>query len=398
MKSLASAAAVLCATALFAQAAHAEEGGPPRPPPMTAAAPAPAPDENLVSPLIDEHGAVTLTIFAPAAHSVAVAGDIAAYGENGAVPPANALAPSFLPLTKDQRGFWSTTVTPPGGTYRYVFVVDGVIVVDPHNPDTSSANARTMSVVHVNGSPAEDRRDVPHGALASVFYPSSQFGQARRMHVYTPPGYEHSNARYPVLYLLHGNGDSDDSWASVGRVNFILDNLIAAGQARPMIVVMPAGHWPGQGPVLETLLSKPPGQDAFSRDLLEDVAPYIESHYRVRQGADNRAIAGLSMGGLQALNIALTKPDAFKYVGVFSSGFLDDAASTYTASQFQRARDFNVFYFAWGSEDFVRPYTEYTLNLFNYYGVPVARHQTGGGHTWQNWREYLHDFAPRLFR
>ena len=181
-----------------------------------------------------------------------------------------------MPQTKSDAGVWEVTVGPtPPGAYRYKFLVDGLAVGDPRNPAASESNATTWSLVYVPGSDVSDAKEVPHGAVAEVFYPSSTLKRTRRMHVYTPPGYEKGNASYPVFYLLHGASDSDDSWSSVGRAGFILDNLIAEGKAKPMIVVMPAGHTGPQRP------RQPAGSserlvDEFGDDFAKDIRPYVE--------------------------------------------------------------------------------------------------------------------------
>lgn len=183
----------------------------------------------VVSPQVATDGKVTFRIAAPRAEAVNLtSSDIA-----GAPGQARAFA-------KGENGVWELTLGPVDpGTYRYTINVDGVAVVDPRNPAVSESNGNVWSVVHVPGASFMDAADVPHGAVAEVNYRSSVLGRTRRMHVYTPPGYEAGQGKYPVFYLLHGAGDSDDSWTSVGRAGFILDNLIAAGKAKPMIVVMP---------------------------------------------------------------------------------------------------------------------------------------------------------------
>ncbi len=169
--------------------------------------------------------------------------------------------------------------------------------------------------MYVPGSDLFDLKDVPHGAVAEVVYKSTALGRFRRMHVYTPPGYESGRSASPVFYLLHGAGDNDDAWPSVGRAGFILDNLIAANKARPMIVVMPAGHTSrSTGATSRTATAE------VVNDFVKDVMPYVETHYRVRKDRANTAIAGLSMGGNQSLQIAMAHLDRFAYIGVFSSG------------------------------------------------------------------------------
>jgi enterochelin esterase-like enzyme len=377
---------MLCAAGAIASAQTSS--APPTPPaPINRPQPPATPNSTLVSPEVAK-GAVTLRLYAPNAQKVVVGGSDMV---NPSSPPA---------LTKAENGVWSITLNPPPGTYRYNFNVDGVGVADPRNPQTSSTNTTVMSLAHVDGSPAgEDHRDVPHGQLSEVYYTSPDFPEGRRMHVYTPPGYEKGGQTYPVFYLLHGAGDSDDSWSTVGRANVILDNLIADKRAVPMIVVMPHGHVPPK-PGAEAIpgIRGDPAADPYTRDFVEGVMPHIESHYRVKRNPQSRAIAGLSMGGGQTLNIGLTNLDKFRYMGVYSSGFFSDVFQQRYAAQIAKAKDLKLLYIACGKDDFVKPYNDYTLALFDYHGVKYVHRETAGGHTWDNWRNYLHDFAPRLFR
>ena len=390
----------------------AQEAARPQAPQAQAPAPATQRPPQYVSPEVAADGRITFRIFAPRAEAVRVAaGDI------------QGLAPDALRMTKAESGIWEVTVSASEpGAYRYNFNVDGVATIDPRNPATSESNQNTWSVVYVPGSDLWDTKDVPHGAVASVTYKSTALGQFRRMHVYTPPGYETGTASYPVFYLLHGAGDCDESWTSVGRANFILDNLIAAKKAVPMIVVMPAGHVrtmnPGEGFASVT-------QD-FANDFMKDVKPYIESHYRVRKGRTNTAIAGLSMGGHQALNVAIPHLEQFAYVGVYSSGLLGafpelairppgaPAAPAApaprmgpTAAEWERTHAAKLadaslrkglyFWFATGKDDFLLTTTQATVALFGKHGFTPEFALTDGGHTWVNWRRYLSEFAPRLF-
>jgi enterochelin esterase family protein len=311
------------------------------------------------------------------------------------------------PLKKGEKGVWELTLGPvEPGTYRYVFNVDGVLVADPRNQAVSESNGNAWSVLHVPGSDFMDTADVPHGAVARVYYRSSTLGRTRRMHIYTPPGYETGQEKYPVLYLLHGAGDSDDSWTSVGRANFILDNLIAAGKARPMIVVMPAGHTGPFSFIMPTTPAKeagPIGSSQFENDLLTDVLPFVDKHYRTRTDRPSRAIAGLSMGGAQTLNTAVMRPKEFGYVGVFSSGvFLDNRANwekTHQKGLDDEAKSgLKLLWFATGKEDFLVAQTRETVELFKKHGFHPVFKETGGGHTWINWQKYFNEFAPQLFR
>ena len=214
----------------------------------------------VISPEVGADRRVTFRILAPDAQKVELRspGDIPGIGGRGVAPPQ---------LTKNADGVWERTFGPlPAGAYRYVFVVNGLTVVDSRNPTTSQTNTTVYSLAVVPGSDVFDTKNVPHGAVASIHYQSTALGGIRRMHVYTPPGYEMNRERYPVLYLLHGAGDVDDSWSSVGRAGFILDNLIAANKAKPMIVVMPAGHVNGAGAALGGVRFRPPPRgDAGSR-------------------------------------------------------------------------------------------------------------------------------------
>jgi len=235
------------------------------------------------------------------------------------------------------------------------------------------------------------------------------------MHIYTPPGYELGKAKYPVFYLLHGASDSDDSWTSVGRTGFILDNLIAAKKAKPMIVVMPAGHTTRDG-----FRATGPG-DEFSKDFTGDIMPYVESHYRSVNTRAGRAIAGLSMGGMQTLNIAIPHLDKFAYVGVFSSGLIQvfganrpgapsaapsspeerlaawekDAAAGLTPSA---KKGLKLLWLGIGKDDFLLDTHKKTVALLRKYGFSPVVKETDGGHTWLNWRNYLGDLAPQLFQ
>lgn len=321
-------------------------------------------------------------------------------------------------MTKAENGIWEITIGPiDPGAYRYNFNVDGVSVMDPHNPSVSESNGNAWSLVYLPGADFMDTKDVPHGAVASVTYYSKSLSKFRRMHMYTPPGYETGSQKYPIFYLLHGAGDSDESWSSAGRAGFIVDNLIADKKAKPMVIVMPAGH---TGPFD---LSRPPSggarsldfNDDFVKDFVNDIMPYAETHYRVQRDRAHRAIAGLSMGGAHTLNIAIPHPDEFAYVGVFSSGIIgiaplagliaEPAAGPSWEQQHlaeldnsSGKKDWKLFWFATGKDDFLLNTTKATVELFQKHGYQPVFHESAGAHTWTNWREYLNEFAPRLFQ
>jgi len=259
---------------------------------------------QVVSPEVSSDRHVTFRIHAPQAQIVRVSG--------GDIPGNNEGAS----MVKGTNEVWEVTLGPlEPGAYRYNFNVDGVSVIDPRNAAISESNNNVWSLVCVPGSELMDTRDVPHGAVASVTYYSTALQRFRRLHVYTPAGYESGKGKFPVFYLLHGAGDCDEAWTSVGRAGFILDNLIAMGKDKPMLVVMPAGH---TGPFRSGIPR--PAVDDFSKDFLNDIMPYVEKQYRVYADRKHRAMAGLSMGGGQTLNIGIPHLKDFAYLGVFSSG------------------------------------------------------------------------------
>src|SRR5215216_3803703 len=252
---------------------------------------------SIVSPEIHPDGRVTFRLLAPKATEVVVQGE---------------WTPSRTPdrrgMTRDREGIWSVTVGPlVPSPYRYVFVIDDVPVVDPRNVSTAGGAASVQSLFVIPGVAADlsGETPVPHGAIRLVWYPSP-LGGSRRMHVYTPPGYDRSGVSYPVLYLLHGASGSDDLWSTIGRAGFILDNLIAAGRARPMVVVMPDAHIPGAP---SDVLPLSAADDQYARDFFGGVMPYVEGQLRVLVEPRARALAGLSMGGAQSLLILLSAPD-----------------------------------------------------------------------------------------
>jgi enterochelin esterase-like enzyme len=351
---------------------------------------------QVVSPEVAADGRVTFRVLAPKAEAVLLGGTDLPNNNAGTA------------MTKGAEGVWEVTVGPlVPGAYRYTFSVDGVATVDPRSSSTSESNGNVWSLVYVPGADFMDTKDVPHGAVAEVTYYSTALKRFRRMHVYTPPGYESGAGKLPVFYLLHGAFDCDDSWTTVGRAGFILDNLIAAGKAKPMVVAMPAGH---TGPF--SFGGPRPPVDEFLADFVQDVMPYVEKTYRIVPERSHRALAGLSMGGGQTLNVAIQDLQKFGYLGVFSSGIfgivgggpfattgpsweeqhrtaLDDAAAKAGLS---------LFWFATGKEDFLIETSRATVEMLKKHGFDVVYKETAGGHTWDNWRDYLNEFAPLLFQ
>ena len=391
------------------------------------------PTPVVISPEVAADRQITFRLLAPQAESVGLTGsDIPGMGQRNPGAAQGPGMPQGKPMTKGDKGIWEITIGPiPSGSYRYNFNVNGVAVIDPRNPLVSESNNNVWSLVHVPGSEFSDTKNVRHGAVSAVTYYSTALGKFRRMHIYTPPGYEFGRGKFPVLYLLHGAGDCDDSWTSVGRAGFILDNLIAAGKARPMIVVMPAGHTrpTGRGPlpgIAPPGSSTAPPPDEFIQDFLTDIMPHVEKNYRVLAGRENRAIAGLSMGGNQTLNIALLNLEKFGYVGVFSSGLLSvftrqtlpgggppaanaparitPAGEAWIKQNQARLDDANLkkglklLWVGIGKDDFLLSTNRSTVELLKQHGFTPIVQESEGGHTWINWRNYLSEFAPRLFQ
>jgi enterochelin esterase-like enzyme len=372
----------------------------------------PAPPPAVVSPEVQADRHVTFRINAPMAQNVRLTGSDIPGLLQGA------------PMTKGENGVWEVTLGPiDPGAYRYNFNVDHVSVIDPRNPSISESNNNVWSMVYIPGADFMDTKDVPHGAVSAVTYYSSVLKKFRRMHVYTPPGYENGSGKYPVFYLLHGAGDCDESWTSVGRAGFIMDNLIATKKAKPMVIVMPAGHTAQTGGLIGTAGS----QDDFIAEFSTDIMPYAESHYRVQADRQHRAIAGLSMGGTQTLGIAIPHLEQFAYIGVFSSGLIGGllpgsaatsattttgTSATTTASpstsweeqhraQLDNAaakKGLKLVWFSTGSDDRLITTSRRTVDMLKAHGFNAQFKESPGAHTWINWRNYLNEFAPQLFQ
>ena len=364
--------------------------------PASAQPPAPGqpPSPPVVSPEIAANHDVTLRVRAPSAERV----ELVSGGDIPGVPMQGG-----LPLAKSADGVFQVMLPAlAAGAYRYRFTIDGVPTGDPSNPATSESNGNAWSLFYVPGAPFMDTQRVAHGSVAEVHYFSTALGRTRRMHVYTPPGYEKNRDTYPVFYLLHGAFDGDDSWSTVGRAGFIVDNLIASGDARPMIVVMPDGHtsrFGGIGGAGGLNMAD------FVREFTTDIKPYVENTYRIQRGRASTAIAGLSMGGAQTLDIALGDPASYGYVGVFSSGVFSiaDNADWENAHRTQlddtaAKRDLQLLWFSTGKDDFLLETTKATVAMLEKHGFDVVYEESAGGHTWINWREYLSKFAPQLFQ
>jgi len=356
----------------------------------------------VISPEVLPDHRVTFRIQAPKASEVAMRGD---WMEGATVEK----------LTKGEDGVWATTVGPlVPDFYSYTFMVDGVKTLDPRNPVVKQGITGVDNMVFVAGPEAsfQDNNPVPHGQIRQVWYQSATLGMQRRMHVYTPPGYDVSKDRYPVFYLLHGGGDEDSGWSTIGRAGFILDNLIAAKKARPMIVVMPNGSLPmpanlprmtpGVTPSPEVAAAYTAARARFVPELMNDIIPNVEKQFRVVADRNHRAIAGLSMGGGQTLQVITAQPDQFAYVGVWSAGIGQNPAEWEKANAaFLGNPKINtwvrLFSICVGEKDFALNGSKNLQEVLNKHGIKNQIHLSGGGHTWINWRHYLNDLAPRLF-
>jgi enterochelin esterase family protein len=346
------------------------------------------------------------------------AGAIAGTNIETQMPPEK-LPPGWPEFTKNESGIWEATVGPlPPGAYRYIFVVDGVHTLDPVNTRTAESLTNDWSLFTVPGVELMDTNQVPHGAVAEIFYYSQVLKTTRRMHIYTPPGYEAGNTKYPVFYLLHGAGDTDDAWTSVGRAGFIFDNMLAQKKMKPMIVVMPAGHQPGIAFGAPPPAEMAPTVNPFTNEFITDMVPYVEKHYRTINDRQHRAIAGLSMGGTQTMDIAFTHLGMFAQIGVFSSGAVlgggrgrgpasatpapprPDWEATHAADLDNAAlkKGTKLIWLSTGKDDGLIAATKATVDILKKHGFEPVFIESPGAHSWFNWRNYLMEFTPKLFQ
>ncbi len=303
------------------------------------------------------------------------------------------------PMTKGADGAWSITVGPARPEiYDYGFVVDGFATIDPSNPWVKfwSSTAKNLVEIHGDQPMFFQEQDVPHGAVHRHRYHSKSLGVTRGLYLYTPPGYEErQGVQYPVLYLLHGMGDTESTWTVVGRADVILDNLIASGKAGPMIVVMPYGHTPGA----RRTAQRSDSRSQFATDLIEDVIPYAERNYRAKSDREHRAIAGLSMGGGQALRVGLGNLDTFGWIGAFSSAVPSgEQLNTLLAKPSVINSKLRLFWIGCGKQDFLFEANERLLDRLKDDKIRHTAHITEGAHQWRIWRYYLNDLAPLLFK
>jgi enterochelin esterase-like enzyme len=373
-----------------------------------------APPAPVVSPEVSKDS-ITLRYRAPNAKEIVVAGE---------------LDGKLHPMTKGPDGVWTVTIGPLSpDIYTYAFTVDGVTALDPQNANTKLGYGSfgAVSVVQVPGDGPQfyDSRPVPHGEVRIRPYESKSLGVSRTMWVYTPPGYDEGKD-YPVLYLLHGAGDVESGWTLIGRANLSLDNLIAEKKATPMVVVMPLGHaiqsfWAGPSKVLPDPLAAAfatggldgvitammagdgkGGLSAVTRDIVEDVIPEVERSFKVSKTPANRAIAGLSMGGGQTLNIAFSRPELFRYVAIMSGAVSARAEQIYPKMFGDPAAVNKAFKLLWvgvGKDDTLTgPGDQAFEAMLTARGITHTNRVIEGRHEWTVWRRNLNEIATVIFK
>lgn len=359
---------------------------------------------SVVSPQINEDNSVTFRLRADAAGHVTVIGDWAANGGRGE-------------MTRNADGVWTyTTPVLPSEMYTYRIDVDGVVNLDPLNPFTRRDVGNVYSVFYIGGGCGDyyQVHDVPHGDVVTTWYHSDSAGADRRLSVYLPPCYGKEGRKYPVLYLLHGSGGDETAWLDLGHVARIMDNLIARGEAEPMIVVMPNGNFskqaaPGETP--ENLAFRPVMTNMLTdykngayEMAFTEIIGFIDNKYSTIPDRQHRAIAGLSMGGFHSLYIALNYPGWFDYVGLFSAGLMTDLnidREAYRDEDAKLARlselGCELFWIGIGKDDFLYEANTDFRKRLDSMGFDYIYHESERGHIWANWRQYLLLFVPQLF-
>lgn len=370
---------------------------------------------QLISPEVNADNTVTFRFAAPNAQEVKVTGDFLPT-EKIQTPFGEFDGPGSAALTKNDQGVWEYTspVLAPE-LYSYSILVDGLKVNDPSNVYQIRDTGTVTNIFIVKGGDGDTYsvNDVPHGTVSKMWYHSPTLGMDRRLTVYTPAGYESSDQTYPVLYLLHGMGGDENAWTELGRAAQILDNLIAQGKAEPMIVVMPNGNAAMQAAPGETSQGLVPPTTALPKTMdgsfethFPEVVSFIDTNFRTKPDKAHRAIAGLSMGGFHSLHISKQYPDMYDYVGLFSAAILPqqqgEPSPIYEnfdeklAAQFAQAP--KLYWIAIGEKDFLYQANADYRKLLDSKGYPYIYRESSDGHIWKNWRIYLTEFTPMLFK
>ena len=351
------------------------------------------------SPQFNDDGTVTLRIKAPEAKKVSIVGDCIKDGHSD--------------LTQHE-GVWEyTTGVLPPELYSYRFYVDGAEVQDASNIERSRDVRSFLSTFIISKEEGDcgwlyQNHNVEHGDVSHVWYDSPTLGMKRRMSIYTPPGY-HEGKAYPVLYLLHGAGGDEEAWLTLGRMAQIMDNLIALGKAKPMIVVTPNGNASDDAGPLETGIAKKERPKKSYEESFTDIMNYVKSHYKVKKGADNTALCGLSMGGYHTFRISMLNPGTFGYLGLYSAAFrldlsqksFDEQLADHPEAAGQLKALFaakpHLYWIAIGKDDFLYQKNVDLRRYLDKMQYPYEYYESEGGHIWRNWRVYLSMFAQRLF-
>lgn len=369
----------------------------------------------IVSPEISNDNTVTFRLKAPKAVRVQVTGDFLP-AQKIKTPNGEFDIPGIADLQEGKDGIWEFTTSKPlqPELYSYSFIVDGLRMMDPSNVYMIRDVATVTNVFIIGGGRANLYKvnDVPHGTVSRMWYNSPKLGMNRRLTVYTPAGYETSGKRYPVFYLLHGMGGDEEAWISLGRTAQILDNLIAQGKAKPMIVVMTNGNAaleaaPGESSAgfIPPTTNLPKTMDGSFEAAFPDVVKFVEKNFRTINNKKSRAIAGLSMGGYHSLHISKQYPDLFNYVGLFSAAIIPnkDAKSPVYDNfdqklKIQFAKKPALYWIGIGKTDFLYQANEDFRKMLTEKGYHYTYYESEEGHIWKNWRIYLTEFAPLLFK
>ena len=369
----------------------------------------------VVSPEVHDNNTVTFRLKAPKAVKVQVTGDFLPT-QKIQTPFGEFDGPGVADLKEGKDGVWEYTTPEPLAPelYSYSFIVDDLKMMDPANVYMIRDVATVTNVFLIDGGRADLYKvnDVPHGTVSRIWYDSPTLGMKRRLTVYTPAGYETSGKRYPVFYLLHGMGGDEEAWIALGRTSQILDNLIAQGKAEPMIVVMTNGNASQEAAPGESKdnfkapsMNLPKTMEGSFETAFPDVVKFIDKTYRTKANKKNRAIAGLSMGGYHSLHISKQYPDMFNYVGLFSAAIMPDQKvkspiyddfDQKLATQF--AKKPALYWIGIGKTDFLYQANTDYRKLLDERGYKYEYYESEGGHIWRNWRIYLTEFAPKLFK
>jgi enterochelin esterase-like enzyme len=301
------------------------------------------------------------------------------------------------PMQKDPNGLWAITLGPAEPEiYEYIFIVDGLEVADPYNPWLKLWRGTAKNLFEIRGDEPMffQEQKVPHGTVHIHRYYSKSLGVTRGLYIYTPPGYEtDGRTKYPTLYLLHGLGDIEDKWTDVGRAHIIADNLIAGKKALPLVIVMPYGHTPS------TAGFKNFGNwEEFEKDLIDDVIPFVQERYRISTDKKDSAIAGLSMGGAQALTIGLSNLELFGWIGAFSSALVGRQYDQLLAEPVKINKELQLLWIGCGRDDTLFRVNRDFIEQLESRSIKHISRITDGAHEWSLWRRYLNEFVPLLFR